>query len=503
MPSSPEFNQPNLSQNLTSTDGPDALPRLNFAADGGQASSGSSLSVPDISQLGLESSASSRHSQGQPDSIFHNRNFMMLWIAQAFSQTAQNTLNLALVNYVFLLSNGSPTQTALATVAFVLPGVFFSALAGAFVDRVDKRIILVITNVLRALLIPWLIFMDKIDPVIALPIIFLITCLFSTFSQFFSPAEGAIIPFLVEENQLTQANSLFQITLFTSQFVGFGLLAPLLPRWIGNQALFLVISVIYILCAGLTWLLPNHLEKDRPKPPSGTSTMIRNLWDEIKGGWEFIRSEHVIWVSIVYLSTVQSVLFTMTAIGIPYVSKKNGGLGQPATDIVYVLAPLAIGLGFGVWLVNKVITPENRGRIMVWATVAMGCALIAVSLLKPLADLWVSTFSPGVPLGGPGITFTLIILSLPFGFTIGLLNIPALTLLQERSPKEIVGRVFAAYFTFANFVSIFPILFAGAMSDLIGLTPTFIIIGLGVISIGYYGHRSRLRDEAKALVKAA
>src|SRR5690242_17147212 len=82
-------------------------------------------------------------------SLFRNRNFMLLWIAQALTQTAQNTLNLALVDYVSRLTNGSPTATAIATVAFVLPGVFFSALAGVFVDRFNKRYILIATNGLR------------------------------------------------------------------------------------------------------------------------------------------------------------------------------------------------------------------------------------------------------------------------------------------------------------------------------------------------------------------
>ncbi|HEX2915863.1 MAG TPA: MFS transporter [Chloroflexia bacterium] len=422
-------------------------------------------------------------------SIFHNRNFMLLWIAQALSQTAQNTLNLALVNYVNTLSGGSPTQTAIATVAFVLPGVFFSALAGAFVDRVNKRTILIVTNVLRAAVIPWLVFMAGMPIALALPLIFLITCLFSTFSQFFAPAEGAMIPFLVKEEHLTRANSLFQITLFGAQFVGFSILAPLLPRWIGSQNLFWALAAIYGVCILLTWWLPNNLEKDRKLLDKEATSVVRSMWSEIKDGWHYIRTHKDIWRAIVYLSTVQSVLFTLTAIGIPYVSQKGNGLGQSESDIIYILAPLSIGLGIGVWLVNKLVTPRNRERIMVWATVAMGATLVGVGLIKPLADLWVHIFSPGVPIGGPLLFVGLILLSICFGFQIAMLNIPALTLLQEKSPKDIVGRVFAAYFTFANLVSIFPILFGGAMGDLIGLVPTFFIIGLGVASIGYYGYR--------------
>jgi Na+/melibiose symporter-like transporter len=455
----------------------------------------------DWSQLKPQSKAEkaeNKDKEVKTGSVLTNRNFMLLWIAQAFSQTAQNTLNLALVNFVYLLSGGSPTQTAIATVAFVLPGVFFSALAGVFVDRINKRRILIVTNILRAMIIPWLVFMGDIPLAYAIPLIFLITCLFSTFSQFFAPAEGAIIPFLVKQEQLTQANSLFQITLFASQFLGFSILAPLLPRWIGSQNLFWAIAVIYLLCVFLTWWLPNDLEKDMREPVESTRTLIGTIWHEIKEGWRFIRSNRAVWRAIVYLSTVQSVLFTMTAIGIPYVSNKSDGLGQEEGDIIFVLAPLSIGLGISVYLINKLITPRNRDKILVWATYAMGITVILVALLKPFSDLWVKIFTPGVPIGGPGLIFVLIGLSIPFGFWIGVLNIPALTILQDQSPKDIVGRVYAAYFTFANLVSIFPILFAGAMGDLIGLVPTLILIGLGVVAIGYYCHQDRLKSKLLA-----
>ncbi len=494
----PEDSTPPNAQNFFSGDGgPNTLPGNNPAASTGSFDDFNSSEPADMKSGYIDWSALSRNKPPEqkvrPSSILNNRDFMLLWVAQGLSQTAQNTLNLALVNFVYLLSGGSPTQTAIATVAFVLPGVFFSALAGVFVDRIDKRRILIITNILRALVIPWLVFMADIPLAYAIPLIFLITCLFSTFSQFFAPAEGAIIPYIVKQDQLTQANSLFQVTLFGSQFLGFSILAPLLPRWIGSQNLFWVIAVIYVICIFLTWWLPHDLEKDMPKSTEPTKSIVSSLWHDIKEGWRFIRSNRPIWRAIVYLSMIQSVLFTMTAIGIPYVSKKGTGLGQEEGDIIYVLAPLSIGLAIAVYLVNKLITSRNRDKILVWATYAMGVTLFLVGLVKPLADLWVGIFTPGVPIGGPGLYLVLISLSIPVGFWIGLLNIPALTILQEQSPKEIVGRVYAAYFTFANLVSIFPILFAGAMGDIIGLVPTFFLIGLAVIGIGYYCHRDRLK----------
>jgi len=428
-------------------------------------------------------------------SVFRNRNFMLLWIAQALSQTAQQTLNITLVLYVGKLTNDSPTQTSIVTVCFLLPGVFFSAIAGVFVDRFRKRTTLLITNLTRALIVPWLFFMSGLPLPIALPTIFIITLFFSTISQFFNPAEAAIIPLLVKPHQLTRANSLFQVTLFATLFLGTSLLGPLLPGIIGAENVFLVMSALYAVCVVLVWWLPDN-EQLAPREKEQTVwETARDLFKDVYVAWKFIRTDTQIWLAIIYLSTVQTVLFTMTAIGIPFVGDK--GLRQPPNTIIFVLAPLSIGLGIAVALVNVLSKPSTRMKVLVRACAGLGLAMISVGLVKPIADLWVVIFTPGVPIGGPGLIFLLIVLSMPFGFAIGLLNIPSLTILQERSPKVLVGRVFAAYFTFANGVSIIPILFAGALGDIFGsifgptygVVPVFFLFGLIIIGVAYYSYQ--------------
>lgn len=418
------------------------------------------------------------------NSIFKNRYFMFLWIAQALSQTAQNTLNLALVEYVDTKSNHSPTQTSIETVAFVLPGVIFSALAGVFVDRFNKRATLVITNLLRAVLIPWLIFTNNLPLGLAIPIIFMITLLFSTISQFFGPAESSMIPLLVEPEQLTQANSLFQLTFFGAIFVGFSILAPILPAVIGHNNLFIALSVLYAGCTILVWLIPKNMEKHEDRPDETAKQLIGNVWQELIEGMSFIWHEKNVWLAIVYLSTVQAILFMLASVGIPFVGVK--GLHLPESAIIFILAPLSIGLGVGVVLINRFVNTRNRNRVMIWATVALGINLAAIGMVKVVAVIWVAIFSPGVPIGGWGLITLIIMLSITFGFELSLLQIPALTMMQERSPKEIIGRVYAAYFTFTNLASILPILGVGALGDLIGLVPVFLIMGAGVLAIAYY-----------------
>src|SRR6266849_8360288 len=81
-------------------------------------------------------------------SIWRNGNFLLLWLAQAISQTAQNAIWYGIVVLVQRLSNSS-TQLSLAVLTLIIPSVIFGVLAGVYVDRWDKRRVLIATNLIR------------------------------------------------------------------------------------------------------------------------------------------------------------------------------------------------------------------------------------------------------------------------------------------------------------------------------------------------------------------
>src|SRR5438477_4140733 len=127
-------------------------------------------------------------------SIWHNRNFLLLWLAQAISQTAQNAIWYGIVVLVQQLSNSS-TQLSLAVLTLIIPSVIFGVLAGVYVDRWDKRKVLIATNVIRG----GIAFSYAAFGLAALPVgsLFVINFLFSTVGQFFAPAEPATVPTVV------------------------------------------------------------------------------------------------------------------------------------------------------------------------------------------------------------------------------------------------------------------------------------------------------------------
>jgi MFS family permease len=89
--------------------------------------------------------------------------------------------------------------------AYILPGVLFSSVAGVFVDRWDRRMTIIIVNILQMLTIPLLLLVRSPE---LIWIVYIVAFLESTLSQFFGPAASALLPTLVGEENLTAANSL-------------------------------------------------------------------------------------------------------------------------------------------------------------------------------------------------------------------------------------------------------------------------------------------------------
>src|SRR5690242_17770182 len=183
----------------------------------------------------------------EPPAIWRARNFILLWAAQTIGQTAQNAVNFGLMVLVQQHTQ-SAAHMSVVVLTVVVPSVIFGLVAGAYVDRRDKRWVLIGTNLLRAGLMPVYVLLPD-----WLWVLYAVNCLFATITQFFAPAEVAMLPVVVGRRQLMQANSLFQITFTASQLGGLVLLGPLLVTLVGTDGLFSAVGVALLVAAGLLW----------------------------------------------------------------------------------------------------------------------------------------------------------------------------------------------------------------------------------------------------------
>jgi MFS family permease len=410
-------------------------------------------------------------------SIWSNRDFLLLWLAQAISQTAQNAIWFGIVVLVQSRSHSS-TLLSLAVLTLIIPSVVFGVLAGVYVDRWDKRSVLIATNLIRGgIALSYGLF--GLLPQLPLSLLFLINFAFSTVGQFFAPAESAMIPAVVPRSRLLQANSLFHLTFTASQLIGLVVLGPLLAKIAGIDGLFVTMAIAIVLCGALVWPLPSTRGAHDPATPSTGEEAVRGVARDIQDIWQFVVRDRIVALSMVQW-TIGAILGLVVATLVPGFAE--GLLHVNAEDAVYVMAPAGIGMVAGTAVLNRWGDRFEKHFLtnLGLATVAMCIGVIGGLAL--VVDAVTSGNPPLVSLPTLGEVSVLVppimFLALVAGFGFVAIMVPSQTYLQERAPVELRGRVFAVQLMLSNFASIVPLLLLGGLADVIGVDKTLLLIGL-------------------------
>ena len=426
--------------------------------------------------------------------LFKNRNFLLLWLAQLISMTILNASNFAIIVLIQEIT-GSTTLIGLAIICFSIPAVIIGAPAGVFVDHRNKRRILFYSNILRA----FATFGFVVSLVInrnELVTIFLLTFLISSIGQFFTPAEGASIPLLVDEEELTSALSLFNITFILSQAIGFLVLAPLilllLPSFnLGNipifpaEILYAIIAVLYLVSALLISLIPSKAfteRKHEKHEQTGTDSIgaLQNVWNEVREGWTFIRRNSQLFLAVIQLSFAGVLLLVIGELSTPLVTKL---FNLPASSVAFVFAPAGVGLVAGSLVMPRILQRMSKERAIFIGNLVLAGTIV----LLPLSYLL------GHYIEKQGLSSKLIYLgAVPFfmfiaGVAIDFINIPAQTAIQESTPEWIKGRVLALQLMLYNAFSIPILLFIGGFADAFGIDKVIYLVSVIIICFGLWG----------------
>ncbi len=433
--------------------------------------------------------------------LLKKRNFLRLWLAQLISMTILNASNYALLVLIEEVT-GSTTLVGLAIICFSVPAFLFSAPAGVFVDRMDKRRVLWGSNCLRAIatfifVISLLFNRHQLVPV------YVLTFLISVIGQFFSPAEGSSIPLLVGEDELMPALSLFNITFMLSLALGYLLLAPIalsvLPLFTIAHVtihpvdqLYTIIGVLYLVCALLIASIPSESFKQKTGTQSRVSktantsviaetfSILSNVWSEMLQGWSFIRRNKRLYLSVIQLSFAGVFILLISELAIPIVTNL---LHLPARAMAFVFAPAGIGLVLGSILMPRIAVRIGRSRAIFIGTVVLALAM----LLLPITTIVARTLQPNGWNANPLLLVVIALFMFCAGFGLDFINIPAQTAMQEQSPDWIKGRVLALQLMLYNAFAIPIILSIGAFSDLAGIDKVLYLMAICSLGFGIWG----------------
>jgi MFS family permease len=415
--------------------------------------------------------------------VFRNRPFLLLWLSQAFTQIGGNMVIYGLT-VIILETTRSNTAVSLLILTFLLPAVLFSAVAGVYVDRLDKRQVLIVTNILRfGAFIALYLVGDN------LPAILLLNMVISSITVFFAPAEAAMIPQVVPRKQLTAANGVFTLTLNAAFAIGFALLGPVVVTLAGAPGLILIVAFCYLVAAGFCWTLP-------PSPPirvagEGSDSMTHDAeaamgstFAQLREGIAFIRSNPKISWSLMYLAIAASLVGVLGVIGPNFA--RDALLLEPK-DFVVIVLPLGFGIVMGILLLNNYGHHFRRRRIIEVGLVSLGILLMMLSSAGPISRL-LQRAETATGLSSladfTSLLAIVVLIALLAGVAYALVAIPSQTQLQEDIPEEARGRVFGILNMLVSVASFLPIIIVGPVADLVGNTTVLFLVGTAVLASG-------------------
>ncbi len=387
--------------------------------------------------------------------------FATLWLTQGLAQTAQNAILFTLLILVLQLT-GSSAASSVLVLAFILPSIFMGVLVGVLLDRWRKGAVLVITNLIRAgACVLYLFFHEEVLAIYA------ISLMFSTSALFFNPAVVSLIPSFVSRERLVNANSLYNFTLTGSQLAGMVFLAPTVLKLADERAMFVTAGALFTVAAGLAvWL---DIQRDGQEVELPRGALFGGIPQEFRKGWRALTSDPASALAMAQL-TMSSTLVLLFAIMIPRYMKDI--LNISPDNAAFIFAPTGVGALVGLRFIPW-FSRWGKNRVVVMGLVGVAISLVLLATVRGLAEIMETTpgpLNPGRFLGLSLLQSLTMLFAAPMGFSYALLNAPAQTVLHERAPPEMRGRIFATQVVSANFVSLLPLIVVGAITDFAGIT---------------------------------
>lgn len=401
--------------------------------------------------------------------LLKNHSFLFLWLAQVSSQIAINMMNFVLLLHLAQITK-SNTADSLFIISITLPAVFLGSLAGVFVDRWQKRKVLLICNLLRVLVVLFFVVNHE-----SLFFIFLLAITASIITQFFVPAEAPLIPEIVSKELLLSANSLFTMTFFATVMFGFMLAGPALTLF-GTTYVFLFIAFLFTLATLFIWLIPTPLKKS-VKPGNIQIVMsFTQVLEDLKVGYEYLKASRKIKNAIFLMSASQVLITTMSAIAPGYAATV---LNIDITNAsLYIVAPAAIGMIVGALFMGIIGIKIEKEKITNYSILAGGILLAFLSFLSRGKYRTHLNFDYLVRID---ILHLAVVIFFFLGIINALISVAANTILQEEALENVRSRIYGFLTAAVGLASVMPVLAAGLLADSFGVVKVMFGIGLAVI----------------------
>jgi MFS family permease len=399
-----------------------------------------------------------------------NRDFAFLWAGMSVSMVGDGIYVLAVAWQVYELSN-TPSALAAVGIAWTLPQVLLMLGTGTLSDRHDRRMLMIAGDVIR-FLVMGAVGILSITGNLTLGVLVVLITGYGVGQAVFLPAFSAIVPDIVPDHQLVEANSLSQFVRPAAMTLVGPLLGGILVGAAGAGWAFVADAATFAFSALMITLI-----RTRPvRKPAGAATT--SLWADMKEGVRYVRQRTWLWAALV--GATLSLLFTWGPWEtlVPFIVKNDLHGGAPSLGLVF-------GAG-GVGSVAAAVVMGQRGKLP----------------RKPVTVLYLAWALGMLMTAGFGVVTTVwqaMLVAFVAESSITVLIVVWFTLLQRLVASEILGRVSSLDWMIS--IAGAPLSFAivGPLASRIGADRTLQISGVlgAIVTVGFMfipGARDPERD---------
>ncbi|GAC1564959.1 MAG: MFS transporter [Ktedonobacteraceae bacterium] len=393
-----------------------------------------------------------------PDKLRKNRNFVLLAIGQAISNIGDFVFSTTLLVWVFALTH-SATAVSGVLIAQYTPVFLLGPLAGVFVDRWNRRLTMIMSDVLRMGVAVLPLFMTG---VLRLPAIYASVFLISAFSRFFMPARMGVMQVIVAPQQQTRAASIGQATFALAIIIGPAIASPL--YFLVGPLIACSINAASFLASALSLLALRAPRKAmHPYVLSGKSG-VGAIVSEVFAGLRLIVKSRVLSMVMILALIAMLGAGALNALDIIFVTSRlhvSASLYGPLTAVAG-LGTLTGAVGIGIFANRFKPSILLSGSVLL---LGIGIAIYAFQTWYVLA--LIIYFLACIPQGGIDVGFA--------------------PLLLNATPRAMIGRVEAVIDTGMSGISLISVALAGLFGQFVPVFIIFAACGVLIALAGVFG----------------
>lgn len=379
-------------------------------------------------------------------------NVQLFLMSQFLTGITSMTVQYAIIWYLTEQTK-SATILSFATLLGMLPMIVLSPFVGPYVDRINKKVLLIVPDLIAALFAVILSLTGILTGTFPFWLIFVSLFIRAVTQTFQMPTVQSIIPTIAPDEELTKVNGQLGMVQSANRII-----APAIGAFLFAALPLHLLLLIDVLGAivGLVLLLFVTI------PQSNNESHSNQLLRDTKLGFQELSSKKGLWI-IVLIGALSSLFIMPAASMYPLITMGyfNGTVGNAGlVQIIYSVGMLAggtiIGL-FGKW--------KDRMKPFLMSYLVLGLTLVASGILPPNQQGFVC-FAALSALTG---------MAVPFFDTL------LLSMIQQSFPMEQLGRIMGVVMSLLSLPGPLGLIFAGPVADQIGVEKLFLIAGIGTI----------------------